>query len=96
MSDVARCLRFGRLGLDLDTLPAGLVRAVVPDALGEWLPTALADLLIAMSSTWGPSKLRRSMILESWGLDATDAKALEDEEATNQIERLFDKLEGKQ
>ena len=79
--------------MDSDTAPAGLVRAMVPDALGEWLPAALADMLIAVLSMWGASQLRRSEVLRSWGIPATEEQESDEAAEERKIEAVFDRLE---
>ena len=54
------------------------------DALGEWLPLALADLLTAWTGA------RRSQILRGWGLEAL-ADRCENAEMADFLERLKEK-----
>ena len=66
---------------------------MVPDSLGEWLPTALADLMIAIMSMWGASETKRSDVLKSWGIPATDEAEAEEAANERQIEAAFKRLE---
>ena len=66
------------------------MRALVPDALGEWLPLAMADLMIAMLSMWGPCHAKREDILASWGIEPET----DEEEKQRNIEAAFDRLEN--
>jgi hypothetical protein len=52
-------------------------------------------LLIAFLSIWGECKLKRSEVLESWGLAAEDIKQAEEHERQRNLESAFDALEGK-
>lgn len=72
-----------------------MLRAFAADAPGEWLPKALSDLLIAFLSIWGECKVKRSEVLESWGLSAEDMRRAEDDERNRNLEAAFDALEGK-
>ena len=56
------------MGID-GAAPAGLIRELRADLLGEWLPLALADIL----SAWSGEK--RPEILRGWGLDAMADRA---------------------
>lgn len=72
--------RLRRLGIP-DTAPAAIIAEMRADALGEWLPLALADLLTAWTGA------QRSQILRGWGLEAL-ADRCENAETADFLARL--------
>ena len=85
-SHAARALRYGRLGIaDLEGAPAALVDATRSDALAEWLPAALADVVAGLAALGGV-QLQRSAVLSGWGLRAMAEEMIDGERETQEAQ----------
>ena len=61
--------------------------------LGEWLPLALADLLIGLASIFGRTTLKQSDVLKNWGLPTTEADEIEEQSRIQNVDTFFDAME---
>jgi hypothetical protein len=64
-----------------------------PDMLGEWLPLALADLLIGLASIFGRTTLKQSDVLKNWGLPTTESDEIEEQSRIQNVDTFFDSME---
>lgn len=77
--------------MNLDEAPAALAESLRGDLLGEWLPLALADVVVLGCAACGVKTSRRAT-LESWGfrVHAPDAES----ERDRALRQLFDVPSG--
>jgi len=64
---------------EIDDAPLPLVETLQADAVGAWLPHALADLLAAIYGAAGAKPPTRSETLRAWGLGRQAAMAEREE-----------------
>lgn len=71
----------------------GLASEMRCDMLGEWLPLALADIVVVLASTWGKTELTRETLIAGWGLSTKTLEAANEAETERRINNLMDAME---